>query len=366
MHLCLCNADALSLLLIGQNMILRLAIIGFGNVGKEFARMLVSKRDWLLSDRGLDIEVLMISTKTKGSLISKRAIDLEKALRYLEERGSFAGYGPECTDASPLKLIKECEADLMVELTTLNIESGQPAIDHINAALEVGMDVITANKGPVAWAYKELRNTARSMGVHFRFEGTVMDGTPVFNLVEKTLPGCEVLGIRGILNSTSNFVLDMMSKGKSMEEAIKQAQVRGFAEADPSLDIDGWDAAAKITALANVLMEADANPKEVQRKGITEIRPEDIQKASRDNKKIKQVASATVGDAGVSLKVEPVTIGPGDPFWSVDGTSSAITIKTDLMGDLTMIESSPTVTQTAYAIFSDMLLIVNATRAGTL
>ncbi|MGQ9587743.1 MAG: homoserine dehydrogenase, partial [Thermoplasmata archaeon] len=257
-------------------MILRLVVVGFGNVGQEFARLLQTKREWLLRTKGLDVEVLAISTKTRGSLIAKTKLDLDRAIHEIGARGSLRGYGSEKTDLTPLEIIKKCEADLMVELTTLAIDSGQPAIDHIRAAMDVGMDVITANKGPIAFAYRELRNRARSRGVRFRFEGTVMDGTPIFSLVERTLPGCSVTGLTGILNSTSNYVLTEMSRGRSMEEALGGAQKRGIAEADPSLDIDGWDAAAKITALANVLMDADNNPKSVDRKGIKEIGIDDL------------------------------------------------------------------------------------------
>jgi homoserine dehydrogenase len=253
----------------------------------------------------------------------------------------------------------------MIELSTLDVESGQPARDHIRAAMENGMDVITANKGPIAFAYSELRNMARSKGVHFRFEGTVMDGTPIFNLVERTLPGCEIVGLTGILNSTSNFILTQMSSGSTMADAIGEAQRRGFAESDPSLDVDGWDAAAKITALANVLMDAEANPKMVRRTGIRNVRPEDIREAASKGKKIKMIAAAESTADGVKLSVSTEMIGPDHPFWSVDGTSSALTIKTDLMGDLTIIESNPAITQTAYAVFSDMLLIVESIRAGT-
>ena len=347
-------------------MILRLAIIGFGNVGQEFARMLVDKREWLLRKKGLDVEVLAIATRSKGSLISKRALDLQKTLDLLKAGKSLKGYGPEATDLPPKSIIERCDADMMVELTTLNIDSGQPAIDHIKSAMSVGLDVVTANKGPIAWAYDELRDMARAKGVHFRFEGTVMDGTPVFNLVEKTLPGCEVLGLAGILNSTSNFVLHQMALGRAMDEAIREAQRRGFAEADPSLDIDGWDASAKITALANVLMDADTNPKKVVRTGVRDLGKADIDKAASQGKKIKLVARATREGDSVKLQVSPEHIGPDNVFWPVDGTSSAVTISTDLMGDVTVIETNPTVTQTAYAVFSDLLLTVEAIRHGTI
>jgi homoserine dehydrogenase len=343
-----------------------MAIVGFGNVGQEFARMLLLRRDWLLKKKGLDVEVLAVATRSKGSLLSKTAIDLEKALALMRSHGTLEGFGPEVTNESPIGIIEKCDADMMVELTTLNIENGRPAIDHINAAFKHGMDVITANKGPIAFAYHELRDKARSKGVHLRFEGTVMDGTPIFSLVEKTLPGCEILGLEGILNSTSNFVLDEISKGRTKEEAISEAQRRGIAEADPSLDIDGWDAAAKIAALANVLMDAETTPNAVDRKGVREVTIEDIRNAGNQGKKIRLVASASPAEAKLRLEVKPRLIGAEHPFWSVEGTSSAVTIRTDLMGDLTIIESNPGITQTAYAVFSDLLLTVESIRNGTL
>jgi len=348
-----------------NTVILRLAVIGFGNVGQEFARLLERKREWLVRSKGLDIEILVISTRSKGSLMSKRGLDARRAIEEMG-KGSLRGFGPEYTELSPLDLISKCDADMMVELTTLDIESGQPATDHIKKAMNMGMDVITANKGPIAFHYDDLARLARSNGVKFRFEGTVMDGTPIFNLVEKTLQGCEVTGIRGILNSTSNFVLTEMASGKTMDEAIGQAQKIGIAEADPTLDLDGWDAAAKVTALANVLMAAKSDPGKVERKGIRDIGVDAVTAATGRDTKLKLLAGAELDSGRVRTYVRPEEITPESPFWSVDGTSSAITITTDLMGELTIIEGGPMVTQTAYAVFSDMLLIVDAIRAGTL
>jgi len=347
-------------------MILRLAIIGFGNIGQEFARLLLAKREWLLKSKGLDVEVLAIATRNRGSLLSRRGLDLQKVLGELKAKGHLRDYGPEVTALPPLSIIDECDADMMVELTTLDIEHGQPAKDHISNALQAGMDVVTANKGPIAHSYEELRSMARSRNVRLRFEGTVMDGTPVFNLVERTLPGCEVICLRGILNSTSNFVLTEMHRGRTMDEAVKEAQRRGFAEADPSLDIDGWDAAAKITALANVLMGAGMTPQSVVRQGIRDIGAEELLTEARNGKKIRLVATAKREGDGVELTVRRESVTSDDPFWAVDGTSSALTIRTDLMGDITVLETDPTVTQTAYAVFSDMLLTVESIRSGTL
>jgi len=347
-------------------LIIRLAMIGFGNVGQEFVRLLQAKRSWLLSNKGLDVEVLAVSTTHHGSLMSKNALDLDKMMDQLRTEGNLKRYGPEVTDLPPIKIIETCDADIMVELTTLNIDTGQPAIDHIRRAFEVGMDVITANKGPVAFAYKDLRNLARARGVHFRFEPTVMDGTPIFNLAEKTLQGCEVISLAGILNSTSNFVLSEMARGRTMQEAIREAQTRGFAEADPSLDIDGWDASAKITALANVLMGADLTPKNVARKGVRDLGRDELTDALSRGKKIKLIARAWRENDSVKLSVKPETIEADNIFWSVDGTSSGLTIKTDLMGDITILEGSPLVTQTAYGVLSDLLLVVEGIRNNTI
>lgn len=347
-------------------MILRLAIIGFGNVGQEFARLLLDKRDWLLRSKGLDVEVLAIATRSKGSLMSDRALDLRRVLEEVQSRGTLEGYPDSHVDMDPATIIERTSADMMIELTTLNVESGQPAIDHISKALACGMDVVTANKGPVAFAYNDLRTLARSRGVHFRFEGTVMDGTPVFSLVEKTLPGCAVLGLSGILNSTSNYVLTEMTSGKTPEEAMAGAKARGIVEEDPSLDIDGWDAAAKITALANVLMDARKTPKDVDRTGVRDISAEVLADARSKGKKPKLIATASTESGALKLTVRPEMIGPDSPYWAVDGTSSAVTVKTDLMGSLTIIESDPVLTQTAYAVFSDMLHVVESIRSGTL
>ena len=341
---------------------LRLALIGFGNVAREFSRLLLSRREWLLKERGLGFKVVAIATRSHGSLMSEEGMNLERALKLREESGTVLEYGPESVDLSTMEIIKGCSADLMVELSTLDISSGRPATDHVRAALEAGMSVVTANKGPVAFAYDELSSLARSRGVHFRFEGTVMDGTPVFSLVERALPGCEVTGIRGLLNTTTNLVLGEMARGASMEEALAEARRRGVTEEDPSMDIDGWDAAAKIAALANVLMGARTNPRMVDRTGIRGVSTGDALEAAERGMKHKLIASAERFGGFVRTRVRPELVGPDDPFWSVDGTSSAVTLKTDLMGELTMIERNPTLAQTAYAVFSDILLITDALR----
>lgn len=345
-------------------MILRLAVIGFGNVGKEFARLLRRKRDWLIHKKGLDVEVIAIATASHGSLLSDRGLDLERVLDILDRGGSLEEYGEHYTNFGPLDIIDNCEADIMVEITPLDIVSGQPAIDHISLALQSKMHVVTANKGPIAFAYDRLESLAKSRNMKLRFEGTVMDGTPIFDLAETALQGCEVVRIEGILNSTSNYVLTEVSRGRPLEDAVKEAQRKGIAEADPSLDLEGWDAAAKITVLANVLMGAGSSPDKVERRGITGIEQQEFASARENGKKIRLIARAESSGSGIRTRVGPELIGKDSPFWSVDGTSSAVKISTDLMGDLTILETNPVITQTAYAIFIDMLLVVDWMRCN--
>jgi homoserine dehydrogenase len=345
--------------------ILRLAIIGFGNVGQEFARMLVRKRDWLVKAKGLDVEVLAIATKSRGSLLSERGLDLSRVDETINRDGHLGGYGREYTDLNPLELIDNCDADVVVELTTLNIDSGQPAIDHISNALQSKMHVITANKGPIAFAYDQLESIARSRNVKLRFEGTVMDGTPIFNLAEKTLQGCEIVSLQGILNSTSNYVLTEMTQGRTLDDAVREAQRRGIVEADPSLDLEGWDAAAKIAALANVLMGAGITPRDVEREGMSGITMSDIASAKDAGEKIRVIARADRAESEVVASVAVSRVRTESPFWSVDGTSSALTISTDLMGDITILETNPALTQTAYAVFSDLLSIAEWIRCNS-
>ncbi|MGE5678517.1 MAG: hypothetical protein ACM3ZR_10735 [Pseudomonadota bacterium] len=266
---------------------LGVCMVGFGNAGMEFCRLIQQKHGEVMDSYGYDIFVTDIVTKSKGTLRNERGIDLQRALSEIEQTGRFSRDNPDISEGDSLSVIKASAADVLLELSTLSIKDGQPAISHIETAFASGMHVITANKGPIAWAYKRLRGEADARGLEFLHETTVMDGTPVFNLVRETLPGCKVTGFCGILNSTTNFILEEMEAGRSFDEALKEAQVRGFAEAEPSMDIDGWDAAAKTAAIVNVIMGGELDPYTVERTGISGITREDIEAAGREGKKIK-------------------------------------------------------------------------------
>jgi homoserine dehydrogenase len=219
---------------------------------------------------------------------------------------------------------------------------------------------VTANKGPIAQAYASLRDQAKTAGVQFRFESTVMDGTPVFNSVRKNLPGVKVLGFTGVLNSTSKVVIAAMREGKSMEDGIEAARHLGITEADASYDIDGWDSAAKTAALANVLMDARVTPQAIDRRGIGRLTPERVLELAKTRKTVCLVSRGRTSSAGIRLRVRAEVIDDTDPLASVKGTSNLLLLHTDLMGTIGIMGIDSGVEQTAYGLFSDAVDIAEA------
>ncbi|HKW98740.1 MAG TPA: hypothetical protein VJN43_13465 [Bryobacteraceae bacterium] len=249
-------------------------------------------------------------------------------------------------------------ADIAVELSTLNPVTGEPAIGHIRAAFARGMHVVTANKGPIAHAYQDLRDEAARRGVKFRFEATVMDGAPVFNQVRNNLPGVKILGFTGALNSTSKIVIETMEQGGTFEEGLESARSMGIAEADASYDVEGWDSAAKTAALANVLMDARTTPQSIPTRGITRLTTERMRELNRDAKTVRLVSRAKWTKDGISMRVRGEVLDKSDLLACVHGTSNVLLLHTDLMGTIGIVSISPAVEQTAYGVFSDLLDIL--------
>jgi homoserine dehydrogenase len=339
---------------------LRLAFIGFGSVARSFARILTERANQLDQGYGLRCKTTAIATGSHGCVTSNDCIDLGGAVACVERGGRLTDLAGCEAAVDSLAVVNQCDADVLFETTPLDISSGEPATTHIRTALARGMHVITANKGPIAFAYSELKSLALERGVCFRFEGTVMDGTPIFNLVERCLPGARVVGFSGVLNSTTNLILTEMESGRSFEEALAEAQRRGIAEANADYDVDGWDAAVKAVALANVLMNAEARPSDVERSGIRDISNKDVQAAAAAGKVVRLVARGERSAAGISLVVRPELVPVASVFGSLAGTSNALVIETDLMGELAVIENDPGVEQTAYALLSDLISVYEA------
>jgi homoserine dehydrogenase len=244
-----------------------------------------------------------------------------------------------------------------IETTVLDIRAGEPATSHISAALSGGAHVVTANKGPVAFAYASLAELARTVNRAFLFEGAVMDGIPVFNLARETLPGVRVERFRGVVNSTTNHILTKMEKGETFEAALAEMQAQGIAEADPSLDIDGWDAAAKTAALMNVLMDARVTPRDIAREGIRHLSAEAVRSTSARGERLRLVASAdrSAGSPKGSVRLERVPA--ADPLGSLEGQQNALLLGTDVLGEIGILQRDGGLTKTAYAIVTDLSTI---------
>jgi homoserine dehydrogenase len=248
---------------------------------------------------------------------------------------------------------------VVIETTVLDIDRAEPAIAHVRCALEGLAHVVTANKGPVAFAYRELEQLAVSVDRAFLFEGAVMDGVPIFNLVRETMPAIAIDGFRGVINTTCHYVLSELERGLRFDDAISEMQTRGIAEADPSLDIDGWDAAAKTAALVNVLMGGAITPHDVARTGIRDVSPHEVSEAVTRGRRIRLVASAARHGARIEARVEPELLDMGDPLAGLGGLENALYLHTDLLGDVGIVQRTSSLTQTAYALLSDLSRIGN-------
>lgn len=338
---------------------IKIAILGFGNVGKAFAKLLSEKETEIFEKFNLYVSVVAISTKSKGCLVNENGIDLNGILNDLKTLNHFDEKRSDYKVMSSIEVAESIDYDILFELTPLKIFSGQPAIDHISAALNRGKHAVSANKGPIAWAFEQLRDLAAKNNVLFYYETTVMDGTPVFNLVDETLKLCKVTKIIGILNSTTNFILEEIANGKSYDEAIAEGKKRSFVEEDPSMDTEGWDAAAKTAALLNVLMGANITPYDVDRKGIEDITYEQIKEAEKRGNVIKLICYGGIEDGKVIARVRPEEVHKNSLLSNINGTTSIVSITTDLMGTVSIVEHEPEIEQTAYGVFSDLIRVLS-------
>jgi homoserine dehydrogenase len=336
---------------------IRLALVGFGNVGRRFAEALRGPYARALKGEGARVRVTGIATARHGLAIDPRGIGLGRALRLVAEGRGLGSlhHGPLVRDVRAF--IARVPADVLVEITTLDPRSGRPAIDHVRQALNRGMHVVTANKGPVAFALRSLKALAARRKRLFLHEGAVMDGTPVFNLAEKCLRGARILSFRGTLNSTTNLVLSRMEEGLTAAAAVKEAQALGIAEADPSNDLEGWDSAVKGCAIANGLMSASVRPSQVRRRGIVGLGTGDARRALRAGNRLRLVVRGVRRGRRVLVSVAPEPIPFGDPL-SGSGPDAALVLETDLMGEIGVFERGATVDQTAYALLSDLIQVV--------
>jgi homoserine dehydrogenase len=336
-----------------------LLLIGFGNVARRFVSLLGEQRAALERDYDVTTRIVGIATRRHGQIYSPRGVGIAALPQVASSSHSTVDFIRDAVKRSGAAA--RGGRLVVVETTTLDVERGQPAIDHIKAALAGGAHVVSANKGPVAFAYRTLARAAERTRRQFLFEGAVMDGVPIFNLIRETLPLVTVRGFRGVVNSTTNFILTAMEQGVPFEEALSEMQELGIAEADPSLDVDGWDAAAKTAALANVLLGARLTPRTVERQGITPAIGKRAIEARSTGRRMKLVVRARRKGSAVAARVSPEELDEHDLLAGLDGQQNAIILQTDLLEEIAIVQRGGSLTQTAYALLSDLIAISRAT-----
>ncbi len=339
-----------------------LVLIGFGHVGRRFVRLLDESRARLLRDHGVEARVVGIATRSHGHVFDARGLNALR-LATMVETGGRLGTDTGSALAFLRDVLRRCRTAarggrlVVVETTTLSIRDGRPAVDHVKAALAGAAHVVTANKGPAAFAFRTLAAAARRADRQFLFESAVMDGIPVFNLKRATLPALSVKGFEGVVNSTTNHILTAMENGQRFEDALVTMQRTGIAEADASLDVDGWDAAAKTAALANVLLGANLTPHSVEREGIAGVTMGRLTAARAAGRRLKLVASAARSGQGIRAFVRVVELPASDLLAQLEGGENALVLHTDLVGDIVVVQRGSGLTLTAYGLVSDLVTI---------
>ena len=272
--------------------------------------------------------------------------------------GHWPGQHSQTPPRHLLEWLERARADVVFEASSLDAQTGQPAIDHLKTALEFGAHAITANKGPIVHAFSELTSLARAKSKQFLYEATVMDGVPIFSMFPRGLPATEIRGFSGVLNSTTNVVLTEIEKGRSFDEAIRRAQAMGIAETDPTADLDGWDAAVKVVVLTIVLLGVPMKLEHVQRTGIRDLSEEKIRSVRAAGMRYKLVCRAERRGEGVDCSVRPELLLASDPLANLEGSSSAVRFDMDIFG-LSLVEHNPGIDATGYGLLADFLRAVH-------
>jgi homoserine dehydrogenase len=329
----------------------RIGFIGFGNVGRALAKLFVSKSTELRDRYEIAWRIAGIATRRMGWRASQDGIDVTKLLGGTDDTASVQSIDEWLAIAKP---------DVVFETTSLNPETGQPAIEYLRQSLQAGAHTITANKAPIVYAYDELNEIAVAKGKRLLFESTVLDSAPVFSLFRETLPAVKVRSFSGIFNSTTNVILETMEAGRSFDEGVKMAQELGVAETDPSHDVDGWDSIMKVCAIAGVIMRKRVVPAEVRREGIRGLDPVTLQAARAEGKPYKLLSRAALNaDGSITASVRPEQIATSDPLSNVRGTSLAVHFELDTIPGLTIVSHRPNLQSTAYGLLADFINAVD-------
>jgi homoserine dehydrogenase len=334
----------------------RLALVGFGAAGQGLARILSERGAWLREARNVDLQIVAVCTRSRGAVADPNGLDPALLLQTIMRDGDFKQH-PFATDWDAATMVANVEADVLVEVSPTNLETAEPATSLIRAAFARGIHVVTANKGPVALHVAELREAARVAGVTFGFEGTVMSGTPGLRLCWSDLAAGEIHELRGIVNGTTNYILTEMEHGREYSDVLAEAQRLGYAEADPSGDVDGHDAAGKAVILANVLLGAKLTPADVEREGISGITRDMVAAAGAAGQRWKLIARVWRDGQQVRASVQPTRLPISHPLAGVAGAMNALTVSVEWLGEVTLVGPGAGGNATGFALVSDILAI---------
>jgi homoserine dehydrogenase len=331
---------------------LRIILIGYGIVGQSFTKLLLSKLVDLSNLYGMKPRIVAC-VDNKGSAIDTSGLDIQRLLEIKKNKGTVGEYYSNKTSRlEPLQIIENIDAEIVLELTPTNLTDGEPGLSHITSAMKYGKNVITVNKGPLSVAFSSLIELANYNGIIFKFSGTVGGGTPILEFAKRCLKGDRIVSFKGILNGTTNFILSKMEEGLTFKNALKDAQIKGYAETVPSLDIDGFDAAAKLVIMANWLMGMKVALEDVNRNGITKVKTQEVAKAIKKGNAIKLIASCE----NKRLVVKPMEVSKLDPI-CVNGTLNSVTFSLEYAGNQTIIGRGAGGIETASAVLRDMIEI---------
>jgi homoserine dehydrogenase len=335
----------------------RLAMIGFGNVGQGFAQILAERGPQLARAYGLNLKIVAVCDLLKGSLCDPAGLDPAALLAAVQSSGRLDSIPAPHRGWDALGTIAKVDADALIELSYTDLKTGEPAITHLRAALERGLHIVTTNKGPIALCYPDLKAIADEHGVEIGAEGTVMSGTPSLRFGQELLAAAGITRIQGIVNGTTNYILTQMENGMDYTAALAGAQAKGYAEADPTGDVEGYDAAGKVVILANLLMGASLDMAAVDRTGITALTPQDIAAAQSAGARWKLIGRVESENGKIIASVRPTRLPLAHPLASVGGATNALTFTTDLLGDVTVVGPGAGRLETGYALICDLLAI---------
>lgn len=331
---------------------MRIILIGYGIVGQSFTKLLLSKLVDLSNLYGMKPRIVAC-VDNKGSAIDTSGLDIQRLLEIKKNKGTVGEYySNKASHLEPLQIIENIDAEIVLELTPTNLTDGEPGLSHITSAMKYGKNVITVNKGPLSVAFQSLIELANYNGIMFKFSGTVGGGTPILEFAKRCLKGDRIVSFKGILNGTTNFILSKMEEGLTFKNALKVAQIKGYAETVPSLDIDGFDAAAKLVIMANWLMGMKVALEDVNRNGITKLKTQEVSRAIKKGNAIKLIASCE----NKKLVVKPTEVSKLDPI-CVNGTLNSVTFSLEYAGNQTIIGRGAGGIETASAVLRDMIEI---------